>query len=66
MIRSQLLFRMTFWDKHLNRVEEPYIAQIQCQDGKIMYFTADEGQRLQQVYEEAVPERFFPKGGTAS
>ncbi len=53
-------FRITFWDEYLNRVEEPYIAQIQCQDGKIMYFTADEGQRLQQVFEEPVPERFFP------
>ncbi len=54
-------FRITFWDEYLNRVEEPYIAQIQCQDGKIMYFTADEGQRLQQIFEEPVPEKFFPK-----
>ncbi|MGR3952311.1 MAG: hypothetical protein QRY74_05400 [Chlamydia sp.] len=54
-------FRITFWDESLNRVEEPYIAQIQCQDGKILYFTADEGQRLQQIFEEPIPEQFFPK-----
>ncbi len=54
-------FRITFWDESLNRVEEPYIAQIQCQDGKILYFTADEGQRLRQIFEEPIPEQFFPK-----
>ncbi len=54
-------FRISFWDEYMNRVEEPYIAQIHCQGGKIMYFTADEGQRLQQVFEEPVPEGFFPK-----
>ncbi|MGR3952312.1 MAG: hypothetical protein QRY74_05405 [Chlamydia sp.] len=42
-------------------MEEPYIAQIQCQDGKIFYFTADEGQRLQQIFKEPIPEQFFPK-----
>ncbi len=54
-------FRITFWDESLNRVEEPHIAQIQCQDGKILYFTADEGQRLQQIFEEPIPAQFFPK-----
>ncbi len=54
-------FQITFWDEYLNRVEEPYIAQIQCQDGKILYFTADEGQRLQQIFEEPIPEQFFPE-----
>ncbi len=58
-------FRITFWDEHLNRVEEPYIAQIQCRDGKIHYFAADEGQRLYQVFEEPVPDRFLFKKARA-
>ena len=36
-------FRITFWNERLNRVDASYIAQIQCEDGKIMYYTADEG-----------------------
>lgn len=51
--------RISFWDEYADRLEEPYIAMIQCQDGKIMYFTADEGQRLQLVKEEPIPEDLF-------
>ncbi|MGR3951354.1 MAG: hypothetical protein QRY74_00300 [Chlamydia sp.] len=54
-------FRITFWDEYLNRVEAPFIAQIQCQGGRIIYFAADSGQRLYQVYEESISTKFFPK-----
>ncbi len=50
-----ICFRITFWDEYFNRVEEPYIAQILCQDSMIEYYTADEGQRLVKVFEEPVP-----------
>lgn len=52
---DRICFRITFWDEYFNRVEEPYIAQILCQDSMIEYYTADEGQRLVKVFEEPVP-----------
>ncbi len=54
-VEEVLGFRITFWDEYMNRVEEPYIAQIHCEKGVISYYTADEGQRLHKVYEEKVP-----------
>ncbi len=51
-----ITFRISFWDEFLNRVEAPYIAQIQCENGKIIYYAADEGQRLYKVFEEEAPK----------
>ena len=54
-----ITFRVSFWDEFLNRIEEPYIAQIQCENGKIIYYRADEGQRLYKVFEEEAPKAIF-------
>ena len=60
-VEEVLGFRITFWDEYMNRVEEPYIAQIHCEKGVISYYTADEGQRLHKVYEEKVPTGVIEK-----
>jgi hypothetical protein len=51
-ILEHLAFRISFWDENVDRVTEPYIAEIRLLDAKLKYFTADENQFLVQVYEE--------------
>ena len=49
-------FRIYFRDENMDRQIEPYIAEIRLHEGKLRYFTADDGQRLVQVHEETFDE----------
>ena len=51
-----IAFRISFWDENVDRVPEPYIAEIRVIGENFQYFTADEGQRLQLVHEETFAE----------
>jgi hypothetical protein len=65
-IPEQLAFRISFWDENIDRQIAPYIAEIRLLDGKLKYYTADEGQRLELVYEETFDEaQTFLKAQTA-
>ena len=46
-------FRISFWDENIDRQIAPYIAEIRMFEGRLKYFTADDGQRLVLVYEES-------------
>jgi hypothetical protein len=48
--------RISFWDENIDRVVQPYIAEIRYVDGVFKYYTADELQRLVLVYEETFDE----------
>jgi hypothetical protein len=52
-LRDHVGLRMSFWDEYVNRVSEPYIAEIRVIGESFKYYTADEGQRLVLVYEES-------------
>ena len=47
-----MTFRISLWDKSINRQPAPYIAEIRLQDGVFEYFTSDEGQNLVSLYSE--------------
>ena len=49
-------FRISFWDENMDRQIEPYIAEIRLHEGKLRYFTADDGQRLVLAHEETFDE----------
>jgi hypothetical protein len=55
-IPEHLAFRISFWDENVDRVTEPYIAEVRLLDAKLKYFTADENQCLKLVYEETIDE----------
>jgi hypothetical protein len=50
---NHFAIRISFWDEYVNRVPEPYIAEIRVAGESFKYYTADEGQRLVLVYEES-------------
>jgi hypothetical protein len=51
-----LSFRLSFWDENIDRVVQPFIAEIRFIDGVISYYTADEGQFLVLVHQETFDE----------
>jgi hypothetical protein len=55
-LRDHVGLRMSFWDEYVNRVSEPFIAEIRVIGESFKYYTADEGQRLVLVYEETWDE----------
>jgi hypothetical protein len=55
-LRDHVGLRMSFWDECVNRVSEPFIAEIRVIGESFKYYTADEGQRLVLVYEETWDE----------
>ena len=48
-------FRVSFWDKYIDRVKPPAIAEFRVYGTKACYYVADEYQRLQLVHEEEFP-----------
>ena len=60
-------FRISFWDENIDRQIAPYIAEIRMFEGKLKYFTADDGQRLVLVHEETYDDvQAFLKSQKAS
>ena len=60
-------FRISFWDENIDRQIAPYIAEIRMFEGRLKYFTADDGQRLVLVYEESYDDaQAFLKSQKAS
>ena len=60
-------FRISFWDENIDRQIAPYIAEIRMFEGRLKYFTADDGQRLVLVYEESYDDaQSFLKSQKAS
>jgi hypothetical protein len=51
-----LSFRLSFWDENIDRIAQPFIAEIRFIDGVISYYTADEGQFLVLVHQETFDE----------
>jgi hypothetical protein len=47
-----IAFRISFWDEKVDRVPEPYIAEVHAFGGHFKYFTSDQYQRLVLVHEE--------------
>ena len=56
-INAQRYFsmRLSFWDKYIDRIKPPHIAEVRVYGEKARYYTCDELQRLQLVYEEDLP-----------
>ena len=48
-------FRVSFWDKYIDRVKPPAIAEFRVYGTKACYYTADEYQRLQLIHQEEFP-----------
>ena len=48
-------YRVSFWDKYIDRVKPPAIAEFRVYGTKACYYVADEYQRLQLVLEEEFP-----------
>ena len=60
-------FRISFWDENIDRQIAPYITEIRMFEGRLKYFTADDGQRLVLVYEESYDDaQSFLKSQKAS
>lgn len=53
---TDFALRLSFWDENIDRRENPYIAEIRMNKGKLEYFTSDEGQRLVPIFEESFDE----------
>ena len=56
--QENLSLRFLFWDKYIDYVEPPYIAEIYTFGRKASYFTADDRQRLVLVAEEELPNEW--------
>ncbi len=42
ILRDELMgFRLSFWDRNMERVMPPYLAEVHFYDGKIVYYQAD-------------------------
>lgn len=54
-VQKHLSFRVSFWDKYIDRVKSPYIAEVRVLREKAQYYVADEYQRLQLIHEEELP-----------
>ena len=54
-LQEYMSIRISFWDRYIDRVKQPYIAEIQVMGTKAKYYVADELQRLQLIYEEEIP-----------
>lgn len=55
-IPEYVAFRISFWDQYIDRPVSPYIAEIRLFDGRLFYYTADEGQNLKLVDAEILSE----------
>ena len=53
--QENLLFTFDFWDKYINRMQPPYLAQIYVLGNRIFYFTANEQQQLILLDQEVLP-----------
>ena len=53
--QKYLGFRISFWDKYIDRVKSPSIAEVRVLGKKARYYVADEYQRLQLIHEEELP-----------
>ena len=53
--QKYLAFRLSFWDKYLDRVKAPSIAEVRVYGKRARYYVADELQRLQLLHEEELP-----------
>ena len=53
---EHLAFRISFWDEYVDRVPNPYIAEIRLFDNQFQYFTSNEHQQLVLVHKETFDE----------
>lgn len=53
--QKYLGFRLSFWDKYIDRVKAPFIAEVRVYGKRARYYVADELQRLQLIHEEELP-----------
>ena len=51
-----LTFRISFWDENIDRVVQPFIAEVRFVDGIFSYYTADEVQSLVLEHRETFDE----------
>jgi len=56
--QENLSLRFLFWDKYIDYVQPPYIAEIYTFGRKAYYFTADDRQRLVLLAEEELPNEW--------
>ena len=49
---DNMALRFTFWDKYIDRVQPPHIAEMRVYGKHAQYFVSDELQRLKLMYEE--------------
>ena len=54
-LQEYMGFRISFWDKYIDRVKPPHIAEIKVIGPKAKYYVSDELQRIQLIYEEDLP-----------
>lgn len=54
-IQHYTSFRISFWDKYIDRVKQPNIAEIKVIGSRARYYVADELQRPQLIHEEDLP-----------
>jgi len=56
-INAQKYFsmRISFWDKYIDRIKPPHIAEVRMYGTNVRYYVSDELQRLQLIHEEELP-----------
>ena len=54
--QDYIAFRISFWDENIDRVVQPFIAEVRFVDSVFSYYTADEGQKLVLEHKETFDE----------
>jgi hypothetical protein len=54
-VQKFLSFRVSFWDKYIDRIQAPAIAEVRIYGTRVRYYVSDELQRLVLVCEEEFP-----------
>ena len=54
-LQEYMSLRLSFWDKHIDRIKPPHLAEIKVVGSQAKYYVSDELQRLQLIHEEELP-----------